>query len=219
MTLHAPLHDQTSDGACARVGEAIYQAIVSEPTLSAQADRFTAHVLACALAAGLEDAVETGGPLCDALGLDRDELDALTAQWAPAARRFFDLAREPAAKARDEEEQQLHDLLTRFKADSSPLCGWIVSIIARRSMSPTHLWQDLGLFERAELTRLMREWFPSLAAANTNNMKWKKFFYRQLCELEGFSLCAAPTCRECDDFDHCFGEEDGGSRLARLARG
>jgi nitrogen fixation protein NifQ len=219
MNQLAPLHDQTSSGQCAPVAEAIYRAIVSEPTLSAQADRFTAHVLACVLAAGLGDALETGATLSSTLGLDRADLDALTARWAPAARRFFNLAAEPATVARDEEEQQLHDLLTRFKSGESPLCGWIVSIVARRSMSPTHLWQDLGLFERPELTRLMGQWFPALAAANTQNMKWKKFFYRQLCELEGFSLCATPTCRDCSDFDNCFGEEDGASRLARLARG
>jgi nitrogen fixation protein NifQ len=218
MTLLAPLHEQTSSGQCAPVAEAIYQAIVSEPTLSVRADPFTGHVLACVLAIGLGEVIENRQSLSSAIGLDRADLDALTAQWAPAARRFFELSAESVVVTRDEEEEQLHELLTRFKSDSSPLCGWIVSIVARRSMAPTHLWQDLGLFERPELTRLMMTWFPALAAANTNNMKWKKFFYRQLCELEGFSLCAAPTCRECDDFDNCFGEESGASALARLAR-
>lgn len=218
MNMLAPLNDQTSSGECAPVAETIYQAIVSEPTLSTRADPFTGHVVACVLAIGLAEAIERGDSLSVALGLDRAELDTLTAQWAPAARGFFELMDEPASVSRDEEEEQLHQLLTRFSSDSSPPCGWIVSIIARRSMAPTHLWQDLGLFERPELTRLMTDWFPALAAANTNNMKWKKFFYRQLCELEGFSLCAAPTCRECDDFDNCFGEESGASALARLAR-
>jgi nitrogen fixation protein NifQ len=48
-------------------------------------------------------------------------------------------------------------------------------------------------------------------------MKWKKFFYRSLCELEGFVLCASPSCRECSDFHDCFGDESGESALARLA--
>ena len=210
------LHDQASGARCAPVAEAIYQAIVAEPTLSAQADPFTAHVLACVLSICLGEAIEGRETLSAAIGLDRANLDALTAQWAPAARSFFELAAEPVSVTRDEEEEQLYDLLTRFRSDSSLLCGWIISIVARRAMAPTHLWQDLGLFERPELTRLMSKWFPALAASNTNNMKWKKFFYRQLCELEGFSLCAAPTCRECDDFDNCFGEEGGESTLARL---
>lgn len=167
---------------------------------------------------GLIESRETGESIATALGLDRSSLDHLITQWAPAARDFFDLAKEPESVRLDEEEEQLHQLLSHFRADSSPLCDWITSIIARRAMSPRHLWQDLGLLERAELTRLMNEWFPTLAAANTDNMKWKKFFYRKLCEHEGFSLCVAPTCRECGDFDNCFGDEDGVSALARLSR-
>ncbi len=49
-------------------------------------------------------------------------------------------------------------------------------------------------------------------------MKWKKYFYRRLCELEGFTLCTAPSCRECCDFDRCFGAEHGESLLARSRR-
>lgn len=202
----------------APVPEMIYSAIFAEPSSLARADGFTAHIIACVLTAGILESREKGGRLSLTLGLDRTRLDELTAQWAPASRRFFDLDREPQEPSLDEEEAQLLSLLARFQADSSTLCSWMASIVARRAMSPRHLWQDLGLFNRSELTRLMRERFPALAAANVNNMKWKKFFYRKLCELEGFSLCAAPTCRECGDFDNCFGEEEGPSVLARLAR-
>ena len=86
--------------------------------------------------------------------------------------------------------------------------GWLVSMLARRCMSPNHLWQDLGLSSRGDLNRLMRERFPALAARNTQNMKWKKFFYRCLCEMEGFSLCAAPSCAECSDYTACFGDRE-----------
>jgi nitrogen fixation protein NifQ len=47
-------------------------------------------------------------------------------------------------------------------------------------------------------------------------MKWKRFLYRMVCSMEGFTLCTAPVCTECDDFEHCFGAEDGEARLARL---
>ncbi len=167
---------------------------------------------------GLIESRETGEPISTALGLDRASLADLINQWTPGARELLDLAQEPESISLDEEEEQLHRLLSQYRAANSTLCSWITSIVARRAMSPRHLWQDLGLLERAELTRLMNEWFPALAAANTDNMKWKKFFYRKLCEHEGFSLCAAPTCRECGDFDNCFGDEDGVSALARLSR-
>lgn len=218
MTALAPSRELAVDAKTAPTAESIYVSILSEPTSLATAHPFTAHVLACALTMGVMESLETGATISCALGLDRGALDRLTLQWAPAARDLFDLVREPQDCARDEEEEQLHQLLTRFRADPSPLCAWMTAIVARRAMSPRHLWQDLGLLERSELTRLMNEWFPTLAAANTDNMKWKKFFYRKLCELEGFSLCAAPTCSECGDFDNCFGEEHGASALARLTR-
>ena len=49
-------------------------------------------------------------------------------------------------------------------------------------------------------------------------MKWKKFFYRTICRDEGYTLCAAPSCAECEDFDNCFGEEGGESLLARARK-
>jgi nitrogen fixation protein NifQ len=49
-------------------------------------------------------------------------------------------------------------------------------------------------------------------------MKWKKFLYRMICRDEGFRLCSAPSCSECDDFAVCFGEESGESLLARTRR-
>jgi nitrogen fixation protein NifQ len=218
MNMLAPPQKHIAGARALPAAETIYRVIRAEPTNLAAADPFTAHILACVLTIGLTEALNQGNTLSSALGLDRSALEGLTAQWALGARRFFELQAEPQELILDEEESQLHELLTLFKSDTTPLCAWIVSIVARRSMSPSHLWQDLGLLERDELTKLMAQWFPTLAASNTDNMKWKKFFYRKLCELEGFSLCAAPTCRECGDFDNCFGAEDGASVLARLSQ-
>jgi nitrogen fixation protein NifQ len=49
-------------------------------------------------------------------------------------------------------------------------------------------------------------------------MKWKKFLYRTICRDDGFAFCTAPSCGECSDFDHCFGEEGGESLLATQRR-
>lgn len=91
----------------------------------------------------------------------------------------------------------------------------LATLIARRAMKPDHLWQDLGLFDRSELNRLLARHFPTHHAGNTANMKWKKYFYRKLCEAEGFVLCTAPSCSVCGDFAACFGAEDGESRMAK----
>lgn len=216
MSILTPADEKTAGAHLALSPESIYQIVKEGASSRGRAHSFTTHALACALTVGLIEAQQHGKNLSDTLGLDRTALDLLTTQWTPGARRLFDLDEARRHICLDEEETQLHDLLSRFRADDSPLGGCFVSIVARRAMYPRHLWQDLGLLERTELTRLMNEWFPALAAANVHNMKWKKFFYRQLCELEGFSLCATPSCRECGDFDHCFGAEDGTSLLARL---
>jgi nitrogen fixation protein NifQ len=197
----------------------LYRALRANPTAKGLEDPFTAHVFTCALTIGLVEAQERGEGLATALGLDRSALASLSATWVPDAPRYFSLDAEPQTVARDEEEDQLFSLLNGARSDSSIESLWLTSIVTRRAMEPRHLWQDLGLFERNELKRLMTERFSALAAANVHNMKWKKFFYRQLCASEGFSLCAAPTCRECGDFANCFGDEDGVSLLARIARG
>ena len=38
-------------------------------------------------------------------------------------------------------------------------------------------------------------------------MKWKKFFYRQLCERSGMLICKSPRCADCVDYRICFGPE------------
>lgn len=51
--------------------------------------------------------------------------------------------------------------------------------------------------------------FHRLRLLNRLDMKWKKFFYRQLCEREGVAICKAPTCDACTDVGICFGAEAG----------
>lgn len=80
-------------------------------------------------------------------------------------------------------------------------------LLACASLGDQHLWQDMGLPSREALSQLIGRWFPSLAARNVDNMKWKKFFYRQLCLRENILICKAPTCGECTEHALCFGAE------------
>ncbi|WP_018267929.1 nitrogen fixation protein NifQ [Methylosinus sp. LW4] len=197
----------------------IYVRLRSRPSDFGRDDPFTAHVFCCVLALGLSEAAGRPGGLAQSLALGREALARLIERWAPEATSLLDLASEPETIALDDEEDQIRELLLRFRGDASEETAWLASILTKRAMSPRHLWQDLGLAKRDELGRLMQERFPSLAARNVNHMKWKKFFYRSLCEMEGFVLCASPTCRECSDFHDCFGDESGESALARLSHG
>lgn len=176
---------------------------------------FDQHVIAAILAVAARD----GGSLAVATGLAPAALTRLLATLFP---RFYrgeaDLG--AAAPERSDEETLLVDLLAGHARgqDDTGVTGWLPALIARRALRPDHLWQDLGLNDRGELGRLLHRHFPTLAAGNVRNMRWKKYFYRRLCEAEGFVLCTAPSCAACTDFDGCFGPEDGMSRLAETRR-
>ncbi len=179
-------------------------------------EAFDSHVLAAILAAALTEAETPGVRLADGLGLSPAEIRRLVGRHFP---RYAVAGLDGAAQSPpSEEETLLSDLLLAHRSGSESVSGWLAVLIARRAMRPDHLWQDLGLNDRGELNRLLARHFRTLHAGNTGNMRWKKYFYRMLCEAEGFTLCAAPSCAVCTDFADCFGVEDGLSRLADLRR-
>lgn len=92
--------------------------------------------------------------------------------------------------------------------DPAPDRVALAEAVARACMGDDHLWHDLGLPSRAELSGLLHEHFPGLAARNVNNMRWKKFFYLQLCEQVGVRACRAPSCGVCAHYGDCFGSEE-----------
>ncbi|MBZ8135267.1 nitrogen fixation protein NifQ [Afifella sp. IM 167] len=177
------------------------------------ADPFNCHIVASILALA---GAETGG-LCAGCGLSGEALSQLVASLFPGADlRGSEFGEDPRLS---EEEASLLDLLARFSTSASPLEETLAAMIARRAQRANHLWQDLGLENRGELSRLMELHFAPLAARNRQDMKWKKFFYRMICADTGYSLCTAPSCSECADFDACFGDEAGPSLFAHTRRG
>lgn len=180
---------------------------------------FDQHVLACVLSRALEEVEAGEATATEATGLSRAELqDVLTRGFRAISADAFCLE-EVSDPEPELEEELLRGLLLAHARPGMEASACFAKIIARRAMRNDHLWQDLGLFNRGELSRLLGTHFPTLAAGNTENMKWKKYFYRKLCEAEGFSLCTAPNCRECNDFESCFGPEEGESRFARIKNG
>lgn len=106
------------------------------------------------------------------------------------------------------EWEDLQKLLLDHRAREYPSELLIANILATACAGRDHLWQDLGLANRDELSRLMWVNFPALARANTGDMKWKKFLYRQFCASEGIYVCPAPSCGVCKDYAKCFGPEN-----------
>ena len=150
-------------------------------------------------------------------GLDGAALAALQ------ARIFLDLQTPLLASRTLPTESQLDEfddlvglLLDRrtFPDDQS---RWLAHAIATAAMADNHLWQDLGLSNRAQLSWLLQSHFTSLALRNSGDMKWKKFFYRQLCERAELTVCRSPSCGVCSDYQQCFGPEEAAPLLAIAA--
>ncbi|MGV7218746.1 nitrogen fixation protein NifQ [Bradyrhizobium sp. UFLA05-112] len=177
-------------------------------------DNFDRHVLASVLCAAVMD----GGPLSERAGLTAEELNELLMQCFPSVPARAIISMEKSGSICDEEMILVRDLLLGQRSTKGKISRWLAAMIARRVMEPNHLWEDLGLRERTELTRLLTRHFAPLAIRNTKNMRWKRFFYRTLCENEGLLMCTTPVCTQCNDFYLCFGEESGESRMAGRRR-
>ncbi|WP_245271918.1 nitrogen fixation protein NifQ [Mesorhizobium sp. LNJC391B00] len=177
--------------------------------------RLDQHVLACVLSRALEEIEAGEATATEATGLSRAELRDVLVRCFPAFPINAFALEEGSEPEPDLEEELLRGLLLAHARPDDKASARFAKIIARRAMRNDHLWQDLGLFSRSDLGCLLASHFPTLAAGNTQNMKWKKYFYRKLCEAEGFSLCSSPSCRDCNDFESCFGPEEGESRLTR----
>ena len=113
----------------------------------------------------------------------------------------------PGAFDEFDEFDEIVELLLDHRASFAEQETWLAHAIASASLGENHLWQDLGLPSRAVLSSLMQTHFPSLAAKNVGDMKWKKFFYRQLCQRAGVPICKSPHCADCCDYRICFGPE------------
>ncbi|MFN3987142.1 MAG: nitrogen fixation protein NifQ [Rhodocyclaceae bacterium] len=147
------------------------------------------------------------GVLSADLGLGQARFATLVARhfpglrWAPRDAAGDCLPRHP----------EFDDLSRFLAAEADPAVPGsddVALVLATACMGSEHLWQDLGLPSRRELSQLIALNLPALARANERDMKWKKFFYRELCQRENIHVCASPSCDACSDFAACFGPED-----------
>ena len=123
----------------------------------------------------------------------------------------------PADDDRIDELVDLLQLLLDNQAQLTPENTWLAYAMASAAMADDHLWQDMGLPNRQTLSELIARYFPPLRKGNSGDMKWKKFFYRQLCERANIPICKSPSCGVCSDFRICFGpEEDSAKPLVNV---
>ena len=141
------------------------------------------------------------------LGLDKDEFDVMMTDTFPGVELPFPSSDCGEGNDRLDEQDDLYQLLLANMSADQDDANWMAKIVIAGCMGADHLWQDLGLWSRDDLTRLMEINFPDLAKRNDKNMKWKKFLYKQLCIQEGVYTCRAPSCEVCADYKECFAPE------------
>lgn len=149
------------------------------------------------------------GALPDALGLTIEQYQKLLAHYFPG----YYLGRFAVSGIsvdfeRMQEKQDMEKLLRLYAVRQNLETEWFTPIIVAACLGSDHLWQDLGLWSRSELSAMLKHNFPTLVELNVHDMKWKKFLYKQLCDAEGIYVCRAPSCEYCQDYLNCYGDED-----------
>ena len=182
----------------------LYRALMAgSATDVPEADR---RLFACLLCVAAREAHDTAA----ALGLTPEDVAAILESFFPGADPAL-LARHAAPAAGpspEHNETVLGILLSHVPQDKDgcdlPASAWLARIIAARAARPGHLWRAMGLFDRPELSRAIRRHLPSLAAANNKGMRWKRYLFKQVCEVGGGIMCKAPDCGVCSDYSLCF---------------
>ena len=185
----------------------LYRSLVDSPS-SADLSKEDRHLFACLLTVAGQEPHDTA----TALGLTSAELDVLQytyfPQWDPAAATdWINPETEPLPEINSDVR---HLLLSHVPPETvhPPTSRWLAQILAARAAQPGHLWIAMGLFKRPQLSAAIRRHLPSMFAANNQNMRWKRFFFKQVCDLNGGTLCRTPNCGECSDYALCFVEDE-----------
>lgn len=186
----------------ARIAQGVLTAIMQQGGLL--------PIARAAIAGVLRNAQSGELPLFAAtLGLDRREFRALAAACLPSLATDLHWQAESYALCASQKPALYEPLAQLLFAHRAPVLAerparWLAHAVAAAGFGTRHLWQDLGLAGRAEVSRLLRLCFPELAAKNTQDLKWKRFLFLALGERLGLADLRPPGCAVCDAHEHCF---------------
>lgn len=151
--------------------------------------------------------LEGEGALPQRLGLKRSDFKELMARYFQIRDCCEDAPSGCVMEMKDNnpEIDELIELFMDHRAAKSESEYLMAAIMAVGCQASDHLWQDMGFWSRADLSAMIRKNFPSLFDLNVRNMKWKKFFYKQMCmDLDATYTCRMPSCLECCDYRECY---------------
>jgi nitrogen fixation protein NifQ len=204
----ATVQSKTEHGPRVSADDLVYTTLINSPSPDHDSNE-DRHLFACLLTVAVQESSDFAG----SLGLANSDIVSILKRYFPAINQgFLSQSAIPAIGPSPEHSEDIlsillshvpiepctHDLLTS---------GWLCYIIAARAARPGHLWVAMGLFERPQLTAAIRRHLPSLAEANNQKMRWKRYLFKQVCDLNGGMMCKAPNCGVCSDYALCFAEE------------
>lgn len=144
-------------------------------------------------------------------GLDAGQTRALLATHFAGAELHLPCAWDSLASPQEFEDalelSDLVDMLVEHRTVEDEDSTWLAHAMATACLGEDHLWQDMNLPSRQVLSDLFYGFFNGIAVRNRQDMKWKKFLYKQLCERAEIRICKAPSCGVCADYKLCFGSE------------
>ncbi|MDD5177381.1 MAG: nitrogen fixation protein NifQ [Sterolibacterium sp.] len=83
--------------------------------------------------------------------------------------------------------------------------SWAFShALAAACFGHRHLWQDLELAQREDVSSLIGEHFLALFACNTQDLRWKRFLFQKLGQRLGISEFLPPSCDGCEQMQACL---------------
>lgn len=91
---------------------------------------------------------------------------------------------------------------------------WVSRILIHACLRTDHLWRDLGLAGREDVTALLRRHYPGLPERNVRNLRWKKFLAYAARERAGLAPQAAPGCAGCEEEALCYPAEPSPATMA-----
>lgn len=177
-------------------------------------------ILTQAFAGAVRTAFAQGDTPTNFFGLTESQFNCLLDRYFPGAWKDLFMVTPLEASAenvsfREDEIQDLVNLLLEHRANDRDETTWLAYAIATGCMGGNHLWQDMGLTGRQDITDLLRQNFTALFEKNIGSaMRWKKFLYKQLCDRAEVNLCKAPSCQVCEDYKKCFGTDDASGLTA-----
>jgi len=168
------------------------------------------HLFACVLAVA---AAETSDIALN-LGLNKEELENLLHYYFPAVSLTeLKVLPTPGREPQPLTNVDILGLLTTYLPHDAEGCTphpslWLARILSARAAHPGHLWRAMGLLARPELTAAIHRHLPALSIDNNKGMRWKRFFYKKLCEQSGGVMCKTPDCGVCSDYTLCFAGQE-----------